>query len=115
MNHYVDRRASGGELDQAAARPQLIDEYLPKVEEWVERSFGKVRADVAHDKLVALGYKGSERTTRRAVANVKQVVRGATHEVVRAHPPTHAHDDDSEDPPAPLDVAHSRLSRAAFR
>ena len=29
---------------------------------------GKLRADVAHDKLVALGYTGSQRTTRRAVA-----------------------------------------------
>jgi hypothetical protein len=34
-------------LPAAAVRPQLIDEYLPKVEEWVERSKGKVRADVA--------------------------------------------------------------------
>jgi hypothetical protein len=33
------------------------------VEEWVEASHGKVRADVAHDKLTALGYTGSERTT----------------------------------------------------
>ena len=47
VKHYVERRAAGGELDQAAARAQLIDEYLPKVEEWVERSKGKVRADVA--------------------------------------------------------------------
>ena len=84
VKHYVDRRAAGGELDQAAARPQLIDEYLPKVEEWVERSKGKVRADVAHDKLLALGYTGSERTTRRAVAKVKQSYR-AGH--VRVHRP----------------------------
>ncbi len=62
VKHYVDRRAAGWELDQVAARPQLIDEYLPKVEEWVERSKGKVRADKAHEKLVAMGYKGSERT-----------------------------------------------------
>ncbi len=59
VKHYVERRAAGGELDRAATRPQVIDEYLPKVEEWVERSKGKVRADVAHDKLVALGYTGS--------------------------------------------------------
>ena len=84
VKHYVDRRAAGGELDQAAARPQLIDEYLPKVEEWVERSFDKVRADVAHDKLVALGYKGSERTTRRAVAKVKASYRSGR---VRVHRP----------------------------
>ena len=50
VKHYVDRRAAGGELGQAAQRPMLIDEYLPKVEEWVERSKGKVRADVAHDQ-----------------------------------------------------------------
>ncbi|EON22021.1 integrase catalytic subunit [Nocardioides sp. CF8] len=84
VKHFVDRRAAGGELDRAAARPQLIDEYLPKVEEWVERSVGKVRADVAHDKLVALGYKGSERTTRRAVAKVKASYRAGR---VRVHRP----------------------------
>ena len=75
VKHYVERRAAGGELDRAATRPQVIDEYLPKVEEWVERSKGKVRADVAHDKLVALGYTGSERTTRRAVAAAKAAFR----------------------------------------
>jgi len=49
VKRYVDRRDAGGELDRAAGRRQLIDEYLPKIkEEWVERSSGKVRADVAH-------------------------------------------------------------------
>ena len=84
VKHYVERRAAGGELDRAAARPQLIDEYLPKVEEWVERSRGKVRADVAHEKLLALGYKGSERTTRRAVAKIKSDYRAGQ---VRVHRP----------------------------
>ena len=84
VKSYVERRATGGELGQGAARPQLIDEYLPKVEERVERSFGKVRADVAHDKLVAMGYKGSERTTRRAVAKVKASYRAGR---VRVHRP----------------------------
>jgi hypothetical protein len=54
-------------------RPMLIDEFLPKLETWVEDSKGKLRADVAHDKLVALGFSGDERTTRRAVAQVKRV------------------------------------------
>ena len=27
----------------------------------------KIRADVAHDKLLGLGYQGCERSTRRAV------------------------------------------------
>ena len=84
VKHYVERRAAGGELDRAAARPQLIDEYLGKVEEWVDRSRGRVRADVAHEKLMALGYTGSERTTRRAVAKVKKAYR-AGH--VRVHRP----------------------------
>ena len=84
VKHYVDRRAAGGELDQSAQRPMLIDEYLPKVEEWVEQSKGRVRADVAHDKLLAMGYTGSDRTTRRAVATVKRAYR-AGH--VRVHRP----------------------------
>ena len=49
VKHYVDKRESAGRLDQAAARPQLIDPYLPKLEELVERSKGRIRADVAHD------------------------------------------------------------------
>jgi len=71
VGRYVAAREAGALSDRPAARPQLIDEFLPKVEEWIERSNGKLRADVAHDKLVAAGYTGSERTTRRAVAAVK--------------------------------------------
>ena len=36
---------------------------------------GKIRADVAHDKIVAMGFGGSERTTRRAVAQIKKAWR----------------------------------------
>jgi len=28
---YVEAREAGGQLDKAAVRPQLIDEFLPKV------------------------------------------------------------------------------------
>jgi len=69
--HYVAVRAAGGQLERAAARPQLIDEFLPKVEEWVVHSRGKIRADKAHEKLLALGFEGCERTTRRAVRDAK--------------------------------------------
>jgi hypothetical protein len=65
---YVAAREAGALSARPAPRVQLVDAYLEKVEEWVERSKGKIRADVAHDKLVALGYAGSERTSRRAVA-----------------------------------------------
>ena len=70
---YVRLRETG-KLDvvRYARRDQLVDEYLAKVEEWVERSHGRVRADVVHDKLGALGFGGSERTTRRAVAHARR-------------------------------------------
>ena len=82
--HHVAARDAGGLTDQPAARAQLIDEFLPKLEEWMERSRGKIRADVAHDKLVALGYSGSERTTRRAVAKVRAAFKSGR---VRVHRP----------------------------
>jgi len=68
---YVVARDAGVLSARPAPRVQLIDSYVDKLEEWVERSKGRIRADVAHDKLVALGYAGSERTSRRAVAAVK--------------------------------------------
>ena len=70
--HWVERRDSGELVARPALRDQLIDPFKEKLEEWVDQSNGKVRADVAHDKLVSLGYTGSERTTRRAVAEAKR-------------------------------------------
>jgi hypothetical protein len=66
--HWVARRDAGELTATTPHRPQVVDGFLPKLEEWMEASDGKVRADVCHDKLVAMGYAGSERTTRRAVA-----------------------------------------------
>jgi hypothetical protein len=81
---YVAARDAGRLAPQhPAQRPMLIDTFLPKVEEWVERSHGKIRADVVHDKLAGLGYAGSERTTRRAVAAVKTAYRSGRHRVHR--------------------------------
>ena len=68
---YVAVRDAGGDPLAKACRPRLIDAFMPKVEELVDRSKGKIRADVAHRKLAAMGYRGSERSTRRAVAEVK--------------------------------------------
>jgi len=80
---YVRLRAVGRTLTERAARDRLIDGYLAKVEEWVERSRGKVRADVVHDKLLALGFDGSERTTRRAVARAKRAYAAGHRRVYR--------------------------------
>jgi transposase len=71
--HWVRARdeAGGGLPVSVRSRPR-VDAFAEKVEEWVDRSRGKVRADVCHQRLVAMGYVGSERTTRRAVAAAKR-------------------------------------------
>jgi transposase len=40
-----------------------VDAFAQKIEERVDRSRGKIRADIAHQRLVAMGYMGSERTS----------------------------------------------------
>lgn len=67
-------RAGGGLAVSVRARP-VVDPFAGKIAEWVERSRGKIRADRAHERLVAMGYMGSERTTRRAVAAAKRAWR----------------------------------------
>jgi transposase len=68
---YVGIRDAGGDPLVRSRRVRSIDPFLPKVEEWVEASKGRVRADVVHGRLVPMGYSGNERTTRRAVAELK--------------------------------------------
>ena len=46
-----------GRSGTPARRPQVTDPFLDKIEEWVEASQGKIRADKVHEKLVALGYR----------------------------------------------------------
>lgn len=53
-----------------------FDSFLDKIEELVERSHGKVRADVVYDRLCAIGFSGDERTVRRAVAESQDRVSG---------------------------------------
>ena len=65
----VADRAAG--LAPAVRRARMVDQFLPQVEAWISQSHGKIRADRVHQKLLALGFTGTERTTRRAVAEVK--------------------------------------------
>jgi transposase len=60
-------------LDPAGTvvRGKASDPFSDKIVEWIEASQGRVRADVVHRKLEAMGYEGSERTTRRVVAALK--------------------------------------------
>jgi len=81
---YVAAREAGTLVPgRPEPRPRVIDEFAPKLEELVERSEGKIRADVAHDKIVAMGFKGSDRTTRRAVAEIKMAWRSGRRRVFR--------------------------------
>ena len=69
---HVAARDAGRAVGTPARRPRNIDGFMDKIEEWVEASKGKIRADKAHEKLLALGFGGSDRSTRRAVAEVKK-------------------------------------------
>ncbi|HET9253847.1 MAG TPA: IS21 family transposase, partial [Pseudonocardiaceae bacterium] len=71
VRRLVGLRDRGLLVTGPGRRERLIDPFADKVEEWVERSRGKVRADVVHERLVAVGFEGDERTTRRAVAELK--------------------------------------------
>lgn len=66
------REAVGGGLPVRARSRPLVDPFAEKIDELVDRSRGQVRADKAHGVLVAMGYEGSYRTTRRAVAEAKR-------------------------------------------
>jgi transposase len=71
--HWVAaREEAGGGLPVAVRARPRVDAFAVKIEEWVDRSRGRIRADVAHQRLLAMGYLGSERTTRRAVAQAKR-------------------------------------------
>src|SRR5437868_9627064 len=66
------RDEAGGIPVVERRRPAMEAMFAAKVDELVDRSGGRIRADVAHDKLVAVGYLGSARTTRRWVADAKR-------------------------------------------
>lgn len=68
---YVAVRDGGRDPFAHSARARSIDPFLEKVEELVERSKGRIRADVVHEKIAAMGFAGAPRSSRRAVARAK--------------------------------------------
>lgn len=80
---YVGMRDAGYDPLEHARRGKLIDPFIEKVEELVEESKGRVRADVVHDRLVAMGFAGTERTTRRAVHKAKVAHRSGNRRTYR--------------------------------
>ena len=81
---YVRAREEGRLVPGAPEpRDRKTDAYMDKLEELVERSKGKVRADKAHKTIKAMGFEGSERTTRRAVARLKHAYHAGRRRVHR--------------------------------
>jgi transposase len=83
VQRYVGLREVGRDPLEHTRRARLIDAYMEKVEELVEDSKGKVRGDVVHDRLRAMGYEGNERTTRRAVRKAKTAYRNGNRRTYR--------------------------------
>jgi hypothetical protein len=79
----VAARAAGLDPGEVAVVRSVIEPFIDKIIEWVTVSEGLVRADVVHDKLLAMSFGGSERTTRRTVAVVKAEWRRGQHRVYR--------------------------------
>ena len=53
----VAERAAGC-AGTSTVRPKRSDAYADKIEEWIDKSTGKVRADVVHERLAADGLRG---------------------------------------------------------
>ena len=70
--HWVRQRDLGLVPRLDRQRPAMHGEFQQKIDELVDRSQRRIRADMAHEKLVALGYLGAQRTTRRWVAEAKR-------------------------------------------
>jgi transposase len=80
---YVKLRQVGESPEARTHRVRPVDEFMDKIEELVVRSGGRVRADVVHRRITAMGFVGGERTTRRAVAQVKASYQAGRRRVFR--------------------------------
>jgi transposase len=83
VQRYVGLREAGRDPLVHTLRGRLIDPFMAKIEELVEDSRGRVRADIVHDRLRAMGYAGNERTTRRAVHRAKVAYRNGNRRTYR--------------------------------
>lgn len=84
VRSYVKARQDGAQAPVARQRGRMTDPFLPQMASWVEQSRGKIRGDVVHEKLQALGFTGCERTTRTTLAELKAKYRARN---VRVHRP----------------------------
>src|SRR5690625_4011741 len=84
VRSYVRARDEGQTAPGRVRRGRKADAFAEQIDVWVKTSHGKIRGDVVHEKLLALGYDGSERTTRYAVAEAKRAYRS---QIQRVHRP----------------------------
>jgi hypothetical protein len=83
VRRYVQLRGTGHDPAARVPRATMMDAFLPKIEELVEKSHGKIGADQVHKTLVVMGFTGTDRTTRRAVAAAKESYRSGYRRVHR--------------------------------
>ncbi|WP_449372670.1 IS21 family transposase [Arthrobacter psychrolactophilus] len=83
VRSYVKARDAGIQAPIARKRGRITDPFLPQMQSLVEQSRGKIRGDVVHEKLVALGYAGSIRTTRYVLSGLKSKYRAQNARVHR--------------------------------
>ncbi len=79
----VAARALGQGMEETPGRTGVAEAFVDKIVEWIDRSGGRVRADVVHEKLRTMGYTGSDRTTRRVVATLKEDYRRQSHRIYK--------------------------------
>lgn len=65
-------RAHADATPARGPRPSITDAHRGFIKELITNSGGKIRADVVHEALLDRGFEGSQRTTRRIVATLKQ-------------------------------------------
>lgn len=75
---YVRARDEGRPVTGPRERVKLVDGFAEKIEELVDKANGSIRADKVHERIVAMGFTGAERTTRRAVRAAKERWRAGT-------------------------------------
>jgi hypothetical protein len=59
VTRYVAVRDAGRDVGEWERRSRMIDPFLSKIEELVDASQGRIRADVVHEKLTAMGFSGT--------------------------------------------------------
>ncbi|RAX45721.1 IS21 family transposase [Arthrobacter sp. AQ5-05] len=82
---FIKDRDEGREPGQTRRTSTKAEPFIEQIEAWVKTSQGKIRGDIVHERLVPLGYTGSVRTTRTAVAKAKAAYQEA--EGTRPHRP----------------------------